>query len=733
MFRNMVVLFRSGNCSEDYRHPASFCALPNATHLFATACSSTCSCSLRMKDWPTPQSVTADMSGRPTYKPLWEIRNDDDPLKRFMDIVSAVPQDCSFEELFLHDAFVQQAVEMRSFALCNFIHIDMWLELSDRFRNHASGSSSSPNSLWSDHEAETVKHTPFSKWLLHSSGFKIRPDLIAGSARALGLFKKVRCSSCGDGNLCQDCAEIQRLVRSAFGDTSPITLSGVGDRKLEGYYGKQSPTNAAPEGSLMNALQPTLDYLDTCTNIKFDWTVALPMLPMTDMDDPHPFFRHCQDLWEIRLDRLLSCKEYQAITQDRQSLDFVSIDAAACHAARNTVRAYFDLRGVSLPLSNETILLHDGIFNLLECMLRCFPPKGCVVLLPLPTFGYYITLCNRAGLRSVPVQTDAVTFRLSPDTLDAALRDHVSDDQFAIFLFTNPVNPTGVVYDYEQVEEFAAVLRKYPTVLSICDEIFADTETTGSPLAHSLLACAGLEDRVITLGGVSKSRGLPEVNELGVRFSFAVGSPVLMSVLALFREHCEGDVTLDVRPFTEARSAFYGLAAFGTCPPLRMYLRDAQKAQSDALAVLRKQIQKLNAQAGLPAVRLLLEPQSTSLVLLSFKGLCGIEVEIDRQSQCLETGVDVAYWLRSHGVALVPGEGFFIPAELMVLRLSLGIRNKRKGVDEWERGWRRIRKAVLEAVQRASVNRSMLDNCTSAVFSALSSLSTGISSTRVSL
>ena len=65
-------------------------------------------------------------------------------------------------------------------------------EISDRFRNHASGSSSSPNSLWSDHEAETVKHAPFSKWLLHSSGFKIRPDLIAGSARALGLFKKVR-------------------------------------------------------------------------------------------------------------------------------------------------------------------------------------------------------------------------------------------------------------------------------------------------------------------------------------------------------------------------------------------------------------------------------------------------------------------------------------------------------------------------------------------------------------
>ena len=57
-------------------------------------------------------------------------------------------------------------------------------------------------------------------------------------------------------------------------------------------------------------------------------------------------------------------------------------------------------------------MLHDGIFNLLECMLRCFPPKGCVVLLPLPTFGYYITLCNRAGLRSVPVQTS--DSRLTP-------------------------------------------------------------------------------------------------------------------------------------------------------------------------------------------------------------------------------------------------------------------------------------------------------------------------------
>lgn len=256
-----------------------------------------------------------------------------------------------------------------------------------------------------------------------------------------------------------------------------------------------------------------------------------------------------------------------------------------------------------------------------------------------------------------------------------------------IFLFTNPVNPTGVVYDETSINSFATILAQFPNVLTICDEIFVDTEL-GDRRAYSLFACDEIAARVLTLNGVSKSRGYPEINKTGIRFSFAV---TLDNDLLEVLRACLGSSTS-----VDRASACFGILAFSQRASVSAYLEAARMKQRNLVSELRSQLKSL-------PVRLWLDPpESTSLVMLTFHAMSSPEVGFS-------TGTAVALWLQKYGLKVVPGELFAIDANVMVVRLSLGLCSISK--EHWQRGMTYLKEAVADGFRRAWVKK-FTDNTT---------------------
>jgi len=120
------------------------------------------------------------------------------------------------------------------------------------------------------------------------------------------------------------------------------------------------------------------------------------------------------------------------------------------------------------------------------------------VILPAPYWVSYSAQIKMAEGILRPVHADIRTdFKITPDQLREAITP-----ASRIFLFSSPCNPTGSVYSQEELEGLVSVLREYPRILIVSDEIYEHINFTGKHV--SIGSLEGLENRVITVNGVSK-------------------------------------------------------------------------------------------------------------------------------------------------------------------------------------------------------------------------------------
>ena len=70
-------------------------------------------------------------------------------------------------------------------------------------------------------------------------------------------------------------------------------------------------------------------------------------------------------------------------------------------------------------------------------------------------------------------------------------------------IFNTPSNPSGSVYTKAELEALGAVLKKYPNIYVISDEIYEYINFSGN--FASFAEVSALKDRVVTINGVSKA------------------------------------------------------------------------------------------------------------------------------------------------------------------------------------------------------------------------------------
>ncbi len=153
----------------------------------------------------------------------------------------------------------------------------------------------------------------------------------------------------------------------------------------------------------------------------------------------------------------------------------------------------------SVVFSGEDVIVSVGakmaIYNAIQTVVN----PGDEVIIPMPSWVSYSEMVKLAEGTVVPVTTRYEDrYNLTPKQLRDALTPRTR-----MLILCSPNNPTGSVYSPEELEALVAVLRDYPDVVVLSDEIY-NCLTYGTP-ALSMAAFGELSERLIVVNGVSKA------------------------------------------------------------------------------------------------------------------------------------------------------------------------------------------------------------------------------------
>lgn len=172
------------------------------------------------------------------------------------------------------------------------------------------------------------------------------------------------------------------------------------------------------------------------------------------------------------------------------------------------VPGYLDLREAiceklrcenGLEYTPAQIVVGNGAKQAVCNTLLALINPGDEVIIPAPYWVSYPDMVLLADGRPVfvaaPIEQD---FKMTPAQLEAAITPRTR-----ALILCSPSNPTGAVYSAEEMEGLAEVLRRYPDIVVIADEIYEHINYVG---AHaSIAACPGMKDRCAVINGVSKA------------------------------------------------------------------------------------------------------------------------------------------------------------------------------------------------------------------------------------
>ncbi len=172
------------------------------------------------------------------------------------------------------------------------------------------------------------------------------------------------------------------------------------------------------------------------------------------------------------------------------------------------VPGYLSLRqAVSRKLSNENgvtfppeqIVVSNGAKQALCNVILATVNPGDEVIIPMPAWVSYVEMVKLAEGKAVEIKADIEQdFKITPQQLREAITDRT-----VMLMLCSPSNPTGSVYSRDELQALVDVLKDYPDVMVLADEIYEHINFTGS--FTSMASFPELADRVILINGVSKA------------------------------------------------------------------------------------------------------------------------------------------------------------------------------------------------------------------------------------
>lgn len=128
----------------------------------------------------------------------------------------------------------------------------------------------------------------------------------------------------------------------------------------------------------------------------------------------------------------------------------------------------------------------------------CILNPGDEVIISAPFWVSYLEILKLAEGKPVMIDTTIESdFKMTPEQLEKSITSKTR-----LIMLSTPCNPTGSVYNREELKALAQVIIKYPELYIISDEIYEHINFIGGH--QSFAQFDFIKERVITINGVSK-------------------------------------------------------------------------------------------------------------------------------------------------------------------------------------------------------------------------------------
>lgn len=152
----------------------------------------------------------------------------------------------------------------------------------------------------------------------------------------------------------------------------------------------------------------------------------------------------------------------------------------------------------NLEYTPGQIVCSNGAKQSVCNVLMSIISKGDEVIIPAPFWVSYVEMVKLAeGTNVIVPTTFEQNYKLSAKQLEEAITPKTK----AIIL-CSPSNPTGSVYSKKELEELVSVLKNYPNIIVIADEIYEHINYVGKH--ESIAQFSEIFDRTVIVNGVSK-------------------------------------------------------------------------------------------------------------------------------------------------------------------------------------------------------------------------------------
>lgn len=286
-------------------------------------------------------------------------------------------------------------------------------------------------------------------------------------------------------------------------------------------------------------------------------------------------------------------------------------------------------RDNNLDYLPEQIVVSTGAKHALANLSLSLLNPGDEVILPAPYWVSYREMVKLAGAKIKEISTTIESdFKVSAKQIKAEITDKTR-----MIWFSTPCNPSGSVYTKEELYEIAQLIKEYPDILIVSDEIYEHINFTGKH--ESIAQFDFIKEQVITVNGVSKGFAMT-----GWRIGY-IGAPKWIA---------------------DACIKMQGQFTSGTCSIAQKAAQAALEASPDVVTEMRTEFKKrrdlvLSLMKEIPGLKLN-EPKGAFYVFPDISSYFG---KSDGETT-INNATDLSMFLLNKGlVAIVTGEAFGSP------------------------------------------------------------------------
>lgn len=307
-----------------------------------------------------------------------------------------------------------------------------------------------------------------------------------------------------------------------------------------------------------------------------------------------------------------------------------------------------------LKFNLDEIMVSSGgkqvLFNAMLATLN----KNDEVIIPAPYWVSYIDVVALFDGKPVIIKTEESNrFKITPEQLEEAITDKTK-----WFILNSPSNPTGSIYTQNELKELAHVLKKYPHVHILSDDIYEHL-TYETPFSSILNADASLQNRTLILNGCSKAYAMT-----GWRIGYGAGPASLIKEMT----------KLQSQSTTSANSMAQGASVIALNTSLS-FLNEWKKELIERRDFC---VEQFNDIEGLDCIK----PEGAFYIYVNCEQFIG---KCTSSGEVLESDNMICEYLLKFGVAVVPGSAFGLSP---YFRISFAT-----SMNDLEKAMIRIRKA----------------------------------------